>query len=162
MLYVPLLNYVSGNLDTTREMLAHRDTLPGLGDGGAHVGIICDASTPTFLLTHWARDRKRGAKLPIETVISRQARETAAAVGLNDRGVIAAGYKADINVIDFDRLTLRAPEVAYDLPTGGRRLMQRADGYVATIVSGAVVRREGADTGARPGRLVRGAQRAGA
>ncbi len=162
MLYVPLLNYVSGNLDTTREMLAHRDTLPGLGDGGAHVGIICDASTPTFLLTHWARDRKRGAKLPIETVISRQARETAAAVGLNDRGVIAAGYKADINVIDFDRLTLRAPEVAYDLPTGGRRLMQRADGYVATIVSGAVVRREGADTGARPGRLVRGAQRSGA
>ncbi len=160
MLYVPLLNYVSGNLDTTREMLTHRDTLPGLGDGGAHVGIICDASTPTFLLTHWARDRKRGAKLPIETVISRQARETAAAVGLNDRGVIAPGYKADINVIDFDRLTLRAPEVAYDLPTGGRRLMQRAEGYVATIVSGAVVRREGADTGARPGRLVRGAQRA--
>jgi N-acyl-D-aspartate/D-glutamate deacylase len=160
MLYVPLLNYVTGNLDTTREMLTHRDTLPGLGDGGAHVGIICDASTPTFLLTHWARDRKRGAKLPIETVISRQARETAAAVGLNDRGVIAAGYKADINVIDFDRLTLRAPEVAYDLPTGGRRLMQRADGYVATIVSGTVVRREGADTGARPGRLVRGAQRA--
>jgi N-acyl-D-aspartate/D-glutamate deacylase len=162
MLYVPLLNYVSGNLDTTREMLTHRDTLPGLGDGGAHVGIICDASTPTFLLTHWARDRKRGAKLPIETVISRQARQTAAAVGLNDRGVIAAGYKADINVIDFDRLTLRAPEVAYDLPTGGRRLMQRAEGYVATIVSGAVVRREGADTGARPGRLVRGAQRSGA
>ncbi|MBM3622331.1 MAG: amidohydrolase family protein [Alphaproteobacteria bacterium] len=160
MLYVPILNYVTGNLDTTREMLTHRDTLPGLGDGGAHVGIICDASTPTFLLTHWARDRKRGAKLPIETVISRQARETAAAVGLNDRGVIAAGYKADINVIDFDRLTLRAPEVAYDLPTGGRRLMQRAEGYVATIVSGAVVRREGADTGARPGRLVRGARRA--
>ncbi len=160
MLYVPILNYVTGNLDTTREMLTHRDTLPGLGDGGAHVGIICDASTPTFLLTHWARDRKRGAKLPIETVISRQARETAAAVGLNDRGVIAAGYKADINVIDFDRLTLRAPEVAYDLPTGGRRLMQRAEGYVATIVSGAVVRREGVDTGARPGRLVRGAQRA--
>jgi N-acyl-D-aspartate/D-glutamate deacylase len=159
MLYVPILNYVTGNLDTTREMLTHRDTLPGLGDGGAHVGIICDASTPTFLLTHWARDRKRGAKLPIETVISRQARETAAAVGLNDRGVIAAGYKADINVIDFDRLTLRAPEVAYDLPTGGRRLMQRAEGYVATIVSGAVVRREGVDTGARPGRLVRGAQR---
>ena len=162
MLYVPILNYVTGNLDTTREMLTHRDTLPGLGDGGAHVGIICDASTPTFLLTHWARDRKRGAKLPIETVISRQARETAAAVGLNDRGVIAAGYKADINVIDFDRLTLRAPEVAYDLPTGGRRLMQRAEGYVATIVSGAVVRREGVDTGARPGRLVRGAQRANA
>jgi N-acyl-D-aspartate/D-glutamate deacylase len=162
MLYVPILNYVTGNLDTTREMLTHRDTLPGLGDGGAHVGIICDASTPTFLLTHWARDRKRGAKLPIETVISRQARETAAAVGLNDRGVIAPGYKADINVIDFDRLTLRAPEVAYDLPTGGRRLMQRAEGYVATIVSGAVVRREGVDTGARPGRLVRGAQRAGA
>ena len=160
MLYVPILNYVTGNLDTTREMLTHRDTLPGLGDGGAHVGIICDASTPTFLLTHWARDRKRGAKLPIETVISRQARETAAAVGLNDRGVIAPGYKADINVIDFDRLTLRAPEVAYDLPTGGRRLMQRAEGYVATIVSGAVVRREGVDTGARPGRLVRGAQRA--
>ncbi|MBX3498361.1 MAG: amidohydrolase family protein [Alphaproteobacteria bacterium] len=162
MLYVPLLNYVSGNLDTTHEMLTHRDTLPGLGDGGAHVGIICDASTPTFLLTHWARDRKRGARLPIETVISRQARETAAAVGLHDRGVIAPGYKADINVIDFDRLTLRAPEVAYDLPTGGRRLMQRAEGYVATIVSGAVVRREGVDTGARPGRLVRGAQRAGA
>ncbi len=161
LLYVPLLNYVDGNLDVALEMLRHRDTLPGLGDGGAHVGIICDASSATFMLTHWARDRI-GEKMPIEAVVSSHARETAAAVGLHDRGVLAAGYKADINVVDFDKLALRSPEVTYDLPTGGRRLMQRADGYDATIVSGSVVFRHGERTGNQPGRLVRGAQRAGA
>ncbi|QQS11195.1 MAG: amidohydrolase family protein [Rhodospirillales bacterium] len=159
LLYVPFLNYADGNLDVALEMLRHRDTLPGLGDGGAHVGIICDASAPTYMLTHWARDR-RGERMSIEAVVSSQARETAAAVGLNDRGVLAPGYKADINVVDFDRLSLRSPEVAYDLPTGGRRLMQRAEGFTATVVSGEIVFRDGERTGAMPGRLVRGAQRA--
>jgi N-acyl-D-aspartate/D-glutamate deacylase len=158
MLYVPFLNYSEGDLEVARQMLTHRDTVPGLGDGGAHCGIICDASFSTFMLTHWARDRKRGERLPLEWVVSAQARETAEAVGLRDRGVLKAGYKADINVIDFDRLNLRAPEVVYDLPTGGRRLTQHAVGYEAAIISGVVTQREGVNTGALPGRLVRGAQ----
>jgi N-acyl-D-aspartate/D-glutamate deacylase len=157
MLYVPFLNYSAGDLEAAREMLTHRDTIPGLGDGGAHCGIICDASFSTFLLTHWARDRRRGQRLPLEWVVSAQARETAEAVGLRDRGVLKAGYKADVNVIDFDRLALRAPEVVYDLPTGGRRLTQRADGYEVAVVSGVVTQRDGVATGALPGRLVRGA-----
>ncbi|WP_119422051.1 N-acyl-D-amino-acid deacylase family protein [Desertibaculum subflavum] len=161
-LYVPFLNYSDGDLEAARAMLTHRDTIPGLGDGGAHCGIICDASFTTHLLTHWARDRKRGPKLPLEWVVAAQARRTAAAVGLDDRGVLMPGWKADLNVIDFDRLTLRAPEVTYDLPTGGRRLMQRAEGYVAAVVSGAVTYRDGAATGTRPGRVVRGAQAASA
>jgi len=159
MLYVPFLNYSAGDLEAARAMLTHRDTIPGLGDGGAHCGIICDASFSTYLLTHWARDRRRGERLPIEWVVSAQARETAEAVGLRDRGVLKAGYKADVNVIDFDRLTLRAPEVVYDLPTGGRRLTQRAEGYEIAIVSGVVTQRDGrAVEGALPGRLVRGAR----
>jgi len=158
---VPFLNYSAGDLEAAREMLTHRDTIPGLGDGGAHCGIICDASFSTFLLTHWARDRKRGQRLPLEWVVSAQARETAQAVGLRDRGVLKAGYKADINVIDFDRLALRAPEVVYDLPTGGRRLTQRAEGYDTVIVSGVATRRDGTATGSLPGRLVRGARIAG-
>jgi N-acyl-D-aspartate/D-glutamate deacylase len=160
MLYVPFLNYTEGDLGAAREMLTHRDTIPGLGDGGAHCGIICDASVPTFMLTHWARDRRRGERLPIEWVVSAQARETAEAVGLRDRGVLKPGYKADVNIIDFDRLALRAPEVVYDLPTGGRRLTQRAEGYDHVVVSGVVSQRDGAATGALPGRLVRGARAA--
>ncbi len=160
MLYVPFLNYADGSLEPLRQMMRDPNALPGLSDGGAHCGIICDASFPTYLLTHWTRDRTRGAKLSIEEVVAGQTRKTAEAVGLFDRGVIAPGYKADLNVIDYDRLTLHVPEVHYDLPTGGRRLVQQADGYVATIVSGAITRRHGVATGARPGQLIRGAQTA--
>jgi N-acyl-D-aspartate/D-glutamate deacylase len=158
MLYVPFLNYADGNLDSTREMLIDPRSVPGLSDGGAHCGIICDASFPTYLLTHWTRDRKRGEKLSIPFVVALQSRKTALSVGLHDRGVIASGFKADVNVIDYDRLHLHPPRVHYDLPVGGRRLLQQVDGYDATIVSGVVTRRGGAATGARPGRLLRGAQ----
>ncbi len=157
MLYVPFLNYSDGNLDATREMLCDPQSVPGLSDGGAHCGIICDASFPTYLLTHWTRDRKRGEKLSIPFVVAVQSRKTALSVGLSDRGLIAPGYKADINVIDYDRLHLHPPKVHYDLPVGGRRLLQQVDGYDATIVSGVVTQRAGSPTGARPGRLLRGA-----
>jgi N-acyl-D-aspartate/D-glutamate deacylase len=159
MLYVPFLNYADGNLDATYEMLRDPRSVPGLSDGGAHCGIICDASFPTYLLTHWTRDRTRGDKLSIPFVVAAQSRKTALSVGLNDRGLLAPGYKADINVIDYDRLHLHPPKVHYDLPVHGRRLMQEVDGYDATIVSGVVTRRGGAATGTRPGRLIRGAQR---
>ncbi|MDB5636575.1 MAG: amidohydrolase [Bradyrhizobium sp.] len=158
MLYVPFLNYADGNLDAVREMLSDPHSVPGLSDGGAHCGIICDASFPTYLLTHWTRDRKRGEKLSIPFVVAAQSRKTALSVGLSDRGVLAPGYKADINVIDYDRLHLHPPKVHYDLPVGGRRLLQQVDGYDLTIVSGVVTQRGGTATGARPGRLVRGAQ----
>jgi len=158
MLYVPFLNYVDGNLDATREMLCDPRSVPGLSDGGAHCGIICDASFPTYLLTHWTRDRKRGEKLSIPFVVALQSRKTALSVGLSDRGVIAPGYKADVNVIDYDKLHLHPPKVHYDLPVGGRRLLQQVDGYDASIVSGVVTQRGGGATGNRPGRLVRGAQ----
>ncbi|MGJ4971324.1 MULTISPECIES: N-acyl-D-amino-acid deacylase family protein [unclassified Bradyrhizobium] len=158
MLYVPFLNYSDGNLDATYEMLRDPRSVPGLSDGGAHCGIICDASFPTYLLTHWTRDRRRGDKLSIPFVVAAQSRKTALSVGLDDRGLLAPGYKADVNVIDYDRLHLHPPKVHYDLPVGGRRLMQEVDGYEATIVSGVVTRRHGEATGARPGRLVRGAR----
>ncbi|QWG13724.1 amidohydrolase family protein [Bradyrhizobium sediminis] len=158
MLYVPFLNYADGNLDATREMLTDPNAVPGLSDGGAHCGIICDASFPTYLLTHWTRDRTRGERLSIPFVVAAQSRKTALSVGLTDRGVIAPGYKADLNVIDYDKLHLHPPKVHYDLPVGGRRLLQQVDGYDATIVSGVVTQRNGTATGARPGRLVRGAQ----
>ncbi|HEY4249885.1 MAG TPA: amidohydrolase family protein [Roseomonas sp.] len=155
----PLLNYADGDLDAIGEMLRHPHTVTGLGDGGAHVGYICDASATTHMLVHWARDRRRGAKLPLGFAVKRITRDNALAVGLADRGLIAPGHKADVNVIDHDRLQLHVPEMRYDLPAGGKRLVQRADGYVATILSGQVTFREGAPTGALPGRLVRGAQR---
>jgi N-acyl-D-aspartate/D-glutamate deacylase len=158
MLYVPFLNYADGNLDATREMLCDPRSVPGLSDGGAHCGIICDASFPTYLLTHWTRDRSRGEKLSIPFVVAAQSRKTALSVGLTDRGLIAPGYKADVNVIDYDRLHLHPPKVHYDLPVGGRRLLQQVDGYDATIVSGVVTQRGGASTGAHPGQLIRGAQ----
>jgi N-acyl-D-aspartate/D-glutamate deacylase len=156
ILYRPLSNYSYGNLDTVRDMLTHDATIVGLGDGGAHVGVLCDSSAISYLLTHWTRDRTRGAKLPLPWAIRRLTRDSASAIGLTDRGVLAPGYKADVNVIDYARLQLRPPEVAYDLPSGGRRLLQRTDGYVATIVSGVPVYRDGQATGALPGRLVRG------
>ena len=124
----------------------------GLSDGGAHVKMICDASAPTYLLTHWARDRSRGDRLPLETVVRKQAAGTAAVVGLDDRGTIEVGKKADLNVIDFEHLELHVPRSVDDLPAGGRRILQDATGYVATIVTGVVTRRDGVDTGARPGR----------
>ncbi|MES2895850.1 MAG: amidohydrolase family protein [Pseudomonadota bacterium] len=160
MLYLPFLNYANGSLDPSYAMLTHPDTVPGLSDGGAHVGMICDGSFPTSNLTHWTRDRTRGPKLSLEAMIRMQTNDTAKAVGLYDRGLIAEGYRADLNVIDYENLTLKAPAVAYDLPTGGRRLVQRADGYVATIVAGQVTYRDGEPTGALPGRLLRGAQAA--
>ena len=160
MLYSPHLNYAEGSLDPAYAMLTHPDTVPGLSDGGAHVGMICDGSFPTTLLTHWTRDRTRGPKLTVEQVIKMQAADTAAAVGLMDRGRIALGLRADLNVIDHGRLSLKAPQVAYDLPAGGRRLVQRAEGYVATLVAGQVTYRDGEHTHALPGRLLRGAQAA--
>jgi N-acyl-D-aspartate/D-glutamate deacylase len=158
MLMLPFFNYAEGNHDAIREMLTHPAGVVGLSDGGAHCGLICDASYPTFLLTHWARDRKRGPGLPLEHVVRKQSHDTAQLFGLSDRGTIEVGKKADINVIDMTALTLHTPHMAYDLPAGGRRLVQSASGYDATIVSGVITRRNGEDTGARPGRLVRGAR----
>lgn len=160
MLYLPFLNYAEGSLAPSYEMLGHPDAVPGLSDGGAHVGMICDGSFPTSNLTHWTRDRTRGPRFDLEAMVRMQTRDTARAVGLYDRGMIAAGHRADLNIIDYDHLTLEAPKVAYDLPAGGRRLIQRARGYVATIVAGQVTQRDGEPTGALPGRLLRGAQAA--
>ncbi len=156
MLMLPFFNYADGNHDAIREMLLHPAGVLGLSDGGAHCNLICDASFPTFLLTHWARDRHRGEKLPLEFMVRKQSRDTAHLFGLTDRGTIELGKKADINVIDMNALRLLPARMAYDLPAGGQRLVQGASGYSATIVSGAVTRRNGVDTGARPGRLVRG------
>ncbi len=154
-LYVPILNYEDGNLDAAGEMLAHPNTVVGLGDGGAHVGTICDASFPTTLLTLWGRDRDHG-RLDVPFLVQRQTSATARTVGLHDRGVLAPGYRADVNVIDFDRLTARRPEMRHDLPAGGRRLVQRADGYVTTIAGGVPTYEHGEATGPLPGRLLRG------
>jgi N-acyl-D-aspartate/D-glutamate deacylase len=157
MFYVPFLNYLNGGLDEVGMMLAHEHTVPGLSDGGAHVGTICDGSFPTTLLTMWARDRDHG-RMGVPFLVQRQCRDTARTVGLFDRGVLAPGYKADVNVIDFDNLTARRPEIHFDLPAGGKRLLQKAEGYRHTINSGVEIYRDGEHTGALPGRLVRGAQ----
>jgi N-acyl-D-aspartate/D-glutamate deacylase len=157
MTYVPFANYVHGSLAAVGEMISHPYTVPGLSDGGAHVGTICDGSFPTTLLRMWGRDRSEG-RLPIEFLIQRHCQGTAQTVGLLDRGVLAPGYRADVNLIDFDRLQERRPEMHYDLPAGGKRLLQRADGYVATIVKGEVTYEDGVATEALPGRLIRGAQ----
>ncbi len=151
-----IINYAHGDAETVREMLTHPGTTLGLSDGGAHVAIICDASIPTTMLTHWARDRSRGERLPLEFVVKRQTSDTARLYGLHDRGVIAPGRLADLNVIDFERLAVRRPELVWDLPGGGKRLVQRADGYVATVKSGEVTVEHDELTGARPGRVVRG------
>src|SRR5438477_35844 len=153
----PLLTYSDGNLDAVGEMLAHPNTVVGLADGGAHVGTICDASFPTTLLTLWARDRERG-RLALPFAVQRHTRDTARTVGLRDRGVLAPGYRADVNVIDFEHLTARRPEMRHDLPAGGKRLVQPADGYVATLVAGEVTYENGEARGPLPGRLVRGPQ----
>ena len=150
-------NYSNGSLDDVAEMLADPYTICGIGDAGAHVGTICDASYPTFLLTHWGRDRSRGGRFPLEFLVNKQTRRTALAYGLADRGLLAPGHKADINVVDFDALGVTAPTLAHDLPAGGKRLVQRSLGYCHTFVSGIEVAANGEFTGERPGRLIRGA-----
>ena len=162
LLYVPFLNYADGNLDAAAELLGHAYTVPGLSDGGAHVGTICDASFPTTLLTHWARDRDHGTTFDLPFLVHRQCRATAEAVGLLDRGVLAPGHKADVNVIDFEHLGVDRPRVVHDLPAGGKRLLQGAHGYLHTFVSGVETQAGGEPTGERPGRLVRGARTAAA
>ena len=156
ILYRPLSNYSYGNLDTVADMMQHPNSLVGLGDGGAHVGVLTDASAITYMLTHWTRDRDRGAKFSLPWAVKRLTRDNATAIGLNDRGLLAVGKKADINVIDHDNLKIGAPEVLYDLPGGGKRMVQRTEGYDATIVAGQIVYRKGVATNALPGRLVRG------
>ncbi len=160
LMYRPLSNYTYGDLGSVHDMLTHDATIVGLGDGGAHVGILCDASAISTMLTHWTRDRTRGPKVSLPWAVKRVTRDSAFAIGLRDRGVLAPGYKADINVIDYDGLRVSVPRVVYDLPSGGKRLIQTATGYDATIVSGVVVSRDGQATGALPGRLVRGAKAA--
>ena len=158
LLYVPILNYSEGSLDPVREMMLHPRSASGLADGGAHCGVICDASMPTFMLTHWTRDRTRGETLPLEWVVKKQTHDTARLYGMADRGTIEPGMVGDLNVIDYDRLQLEAPYVTADLPAGGRRILQGATGYVATVKSGVVTFADGKDTGARPGALLRGAR----
>jgi len=155
LVFAPLASYVDCNFDAIREMLTHPRTVVGLSDGGAHCGLICDASMPTFLLTHWARDRRRGERISLEMAVALQTGQTAAAFGLTDRGTLLPGQRADVNVIDFDGLHLHAPKMVFDLPAGGRRLVQKADGYAYTIVSGEVTFEDAEPTGSRPGRLVR-------
>ena len=157
-IYLPLLNYADGNLDFVRDLLMNRDDIViSLSDGGAHCGTICDAASPTFLLQHWVRDRQRGT-IPLELAVRRQCRDTALLYGLNDRGLLRPGYLADVNVVDLDALTLEKPYLAWDLPAGGRRLLQKARGYVATIKSGEVTFRDGRLLPARPGKVIRGPQ----
>ena len=158
LLYRPFLNYTDFNLDAARQMLLDPNAVPGLGDAGAHCGMICDGSFPTFLLHHWGRDRTRGEKLEVPWLVKRQTSDTARIVGLHDRGVIAPGMRADLNLIDWPNLRLRPPEILFDLPAGGKRLVQRAEGYRMTLVAGESICENGKLTGALPGRLVRGAQ----
>lgn len=156
LLYFPLFNYSDGNLDCLWELHQHPRTRMGLADGGAHVGSICDGSTPSFMVAFWARDRVRGPHLPLELVVRRQTRETAEHYGLMDRGLLAPGLRADVNVIDLDALAIDAPRMAWDLPTGAKRFVQGSRGYRYTIAGGEVVRQDDEFTGAHPGRLLRG------
>ena len=158
LLLLTFFNYSDGNLDLMYELFNNERAVVSLGDGGAHCGVICDASLQTFMLTHWARDRTRGPKIELEHAVKAMTQDTAAVYGLNDRGVIAPGYKADFNIIDFENLSLRRPVMAFDLPGGARRLIQKSTGYDATIVSGEVVMENGEATQARPGQLLRGAR----
>lgn len=159
-IYLPILNYADGNLDFLEALQHSDDTVNSLSDGGAHCGTICDAASPTFMLQHWVRDRKRGGRISLENAVKRQCRDTARLYGLDDRGILAPGYLADINVIDLDAVKLGKPWLAFDLPAGGKRLLQKAEGYVCTIKTGVVTFRNGAWTGATPGGLIRGPQRA--
>ncbi|NQZ48124.1 MAG: D-aminoacylase [Erythrobacter sp.] len=159
-IYLPILNYADGNLDFLHPLQHADDTVNSLSDGGAHCGTICDAASPTFMLEHWVRDRRRGERITLENAIKRQCRDTAVLYGLDDRGVLAPGFLADINVIDMDAIKLGRPWLAFDLPAGGKRLLQKADGYVCTIKGGEVTFENGTWTGATPGGLIRGPQRA--
>ena len=156
LLFAPLASYVDFDHEAIREMMTHPRTVLGLSDGGAHCGLICDASMPTYLLTHWVRDRSRGERLPLEQAVHLQTGRTAATYGFTDRGTLEPGKRADLNLIDLDGLRLHAPEMVFDLPAGGRRLVQHVDGYRATVVAGQVTYVDGEPTGDRPGRLVRG------
>ncbi len=158
LLYLPILNYATGDLDHVYDMLLHPQGLLGLSDGGAHTGTICDGGMPTFMLSHWTRDRRRGATLPLEFVVKKQTHDTARLYGMSDRGTVEPGALADFNLIDYDDLSLGVPFVRADLPAGGRRLLQKASGYVATIKKGTVTFDQGEPTGELPGRLVRGAR----
>ena len=160
MVYAPFFNYSYGDLSMTYEATRHPHTRMGLSDAGAHCGAICDGGTPTFMLTHWTRDRERGPKLPLEHVVRRQTRQTAELFGLRDRGLVAPGMRADLNLIDFNGLSFGLPRMAFDLPAGGRRLVQRAKGYAATFVTGVQTVADDEFTGELPGRLVRGPQTA--
>ncbi|HEB88436.1 MAG TPA: D-aminoacylase [Deltaproteobacteria bacterium] len=155
LLYRTFLNYTDYNLDVSRDMLLDPNTVPGLGDAGAHCGLICDGSFPSFLLGHYGKDRTRGERLDLEWLVKRQTADTARLVGLDDRGIIAPGKRADLNLIDWQVFGLRPPEILFDLPAGGKRLVQRASGYRMTLVAGEPVCEEGKVTGALPGRLVR-------
>jgi N-acyl-D-amino-acid deacylase len=158
--YYPITNFQAGNFDELFKIITHPNSVQGIADGGAHLGMICDASAPTHLLTHWTRDRTDGPRLPLGWAVRELTSATAAVVGLKDRGLLKPGYKGDLNVIDYDRMQLHTPHVVHDLPAGGRRFMQRADGYVATVLSGEVTYRNGEPTQALPGRLIRGMQAA--
>jgi N-acyl-D-aspartate/D-glutamate deacylase len=153
-----VLNYADGNLDFLAELQRADDCVNSLSDGGAHCGTICDAASPTFMLQHWVRDRQRGGRLQLAHAIKRQSRDTALLYGLEDRGLLAEGYLADINVIDMDAIKLGHPWLAFDLPAGGKRLLQKAEGYVATIKSGQVTFRNGEMQGPTPGGVIRGPQ----
>ena len=153
MLYFPLFNYSDGNLDALRALHTSPHTMMGLSDAGAHCGAICDGGMPTFMLTHWARDRAQG--IPLPQVIHRQTQATARSFGLSDRGVIAPGYRADLNIIDMEHLCLRRPEMRFDLPAGGRRLVQRAVGYRMTLCNGVPIVENDTLTEQRPGRLLK-------
>jgi len=157
MVYFPVTNYVHGDLEVVREMIEDPHTILGLSDGGAHCGVICDASLNTSMLSHWVRDRTRGPRLPLEFVVRRMTSSTADFYGFTDRGRLQPGKKADVNVIDFEGLTLHSPKMIFDLPAGGRRLVQSVDGYDMTICAGAPIFEKGQETGARPGKLVRSA-----
>jgi N-acyl-D-aspartate/D-glutamate deacylase len=160
LLLFPLLNYGGGSYDAIYEMISNPITVQGLGDGGAHCGIVCDASMTTYLLSHWVRDRTRGGRIDLETAVQRLTSSTAALYGLDDRGVLAPGHRADVNLIDFERLDIDRPEMVYDLPAGAGRMVQHSTGYVETIVAGETVVDHGELTDARPGRLLRGPQAA--
>jgi N-acyl-D-amino-acid deacylase len=157
IIYMPLA-YRNYSFDAILPQLANPNTVLSLSDGGAHCGVICDASMPTYLLTHWVRDRRRGERIPLEFAVKRQTHDTAQLYGLQDRGTLAPGMKADVNLIEFEQLRLHPPEMVFDLPANGRRFVQRADGYKFTIVSGEVTFEDGQPTGALPGKVVRGPQ----
>lgn len=160
IIYFPSFNYAYNDLSQLHTQLQHPRTMMSLADGGAHCGYICDVSMPTYMLTHWARDRRRGPTLPLELMVRRQTHDTARIYGMNDRGLLAPGQLADVNIIDYDRLRLPPPYVAFDLPAGGRRLVQTAEGYVATLKRGRTIMAQGRPTGELPGGLVRGPQAA--